>query len=124
MRNFFTALAATLLIVILSALEGYFVRRDFNELKEILTAVSDKCVTQTAGEDDGTALQTYWEERKRTIHIFIPHNDIREMDLWISESVYYLAAKDYEEALSKLQVLLDFCDHVPGIYRFRLENLF
>ena len=124
MKNALTALAAVLLIALLSAFEGYFVRRDFKELAEILGAISDKCVTQTAGEDDGTALQTYWEEQKKNIHVFIPHNDIREMDLWISECVYYLSAKDYGEALSKIQVLIDFCSHVPGIYRFRLENLF
>lgn len=122
-KNMISLAVAVALLVGLGAAERTYLDRAFSDVETQLCALYDKTVDKTATEEDGMALQALWNQEKRTLHIFIPHADIREMDLWISESVYYLAQSDYKEARAKLEVLIDYAANVPNTYRFKIENL-
>jgi hypothetical protein len=97
-------------------------RSAFSKMHLALTEVYQKAIDETATEEDGIALKTLWQKQKTKLHVFIPHTDIREMDLWISEAIYYLSDKDYTEALGKLKVLIHTCENIPKTYDFSLEN--
>ena len=122
-KNLISLLVAIAVLAGLGAAERIYLDRAFTDVQTQLSALYDKTIDRTATEEDGMALQALWNKEKRALHIFIPHADIREMDLWISESVYYLAGRDFKEARAKLEVLIDYAATVPHNYRFKIENL-
>ena len=113
------------LIVIGGALyENEFVDKTCREFKEKVEIVYKKTENDVAVKEDVLSLQKFWIAKKEKLHVFIPHNDIKELDLWLSESVYLVEAKKKEDALSKLEVVIELIEQIPKTYLFRLENVF
>ena len=68
-------------------------------------------------------METFWEKRKRTLHIWLPHTAILEIDYQLYEAVGYLYVQDFESAMPKIEILQGMCENIPQSYRFSLENI-
>ncbi len=121
-KNLVSAAIAIFIVALLCGLEAHTQTKAFSEMKAATEIIYEKALDKTATEEDGNALKTLWGHKKEKLHVFIPHSDIREMDLWVSEAVYYLGKKDYQEACGKLKVMIHYCENVPKTYDFSLEN--
>ncbi len=121
-KNLITAAIALLIIATLCGLEAYTQETSFGKMHAASIAVYEKALDKTATEEDGKALKSLWQAKKKKLHVFIPHADIREMDLWISEAVYYLGEEDFAEACGKLKVIVHYLENIPETYDFSLEN--
>ena len=53
----------------------------------------------------------------------MPHNDISYIDYWLSEGVSLISTGNYEDALSKIDVLIHISKNLPDGYGFSLENV-
>jgi len=84
----------------------------------------EKAENETATEEDMINLQKNWEEKKRYLHAFIPHNEIKEIGLWLSEAIAFTKYENYEELTDKLKVLYDLSIQVPKQFLVRFENIF
>ena len=60
---------------------------------------------------------------KKSLHFFIPHNDIKEFDLWLSESSTLVRDKKWEDAISKIEVLIELTEQIPRSFILALENI-
>ena len=103
--------------------ETNFVQKQFNEFHDVLTELYQKVDEQTAVEDDVYAVQKNWLDKKRVLHIFIPHNEIKEVDLWLSEAVTLIKNQDYKEALYKIEVTINLIEQISKTFSFRIENI-
>ena len=103
--------------------ENHFVNKQFNDVNQVLVALYEKIDDNTATQDDVYAVQKNWLEKKRVLHIFIPHNDIKEIDLWLSESVTLVRDKQWEDAISKIEVLKELSEQIPKTFRVSWENV-
>ena len=54
----------------------------------------------------------------------ISHNEIKEIDLWLAESVILVKDKKWTDALSKLEVLKELAEQLPRNFILTLENVF
>ena len=104
--------------------ETDFVKRQFSEFSTAIECVHEKVDERVATEADVYALQANWLEKKRYLHIFIPHNEIKEIDLWIAESVKLVRDEKWEDALSKTEVLKELAEQIPKTFRVSFENIF
>ena len=118
-----TALCSLALIIGASFLEQYYLNSTFSEFERATYITYEKTENHTAVKDDVLSIQNLWVEKKKSLHIFIPHNDIREIDLWISEAVTLVENKKWEDALSKLEVVLEMVEQIPKTYSLKLENI-
>ena len=100
-----------------------FVQRQFKELGEITAVLYDKVAEESASEDDVLAVQKSWLEKKKYLHAFIPHNEIKEIDLWLSEAVSLVKNKEWHDAISKLQVLKDLAEEIPKTFVISIEHI-
>lgn len=122
----------TLLSLLISALllfgaaigESYFVNRQFGRLDTALAALEEKVREENATRTDAETVQTLWNEEKRKLHAVIPHNDISYIDYWLGEAVSYIETKNYDDALSKVEVLITVCKQIPKTYSISFENVF
>ena len=122
----------TLLSLLISALllfgaaigESYFVNRQFGRLDTALAALEEKVREENATRTDAETVQTLWNEEKRKLPAVIPHNDISYIDYWLGEAVSYIETKNYDDALSKVEVLITVCKQIPKTYSISFENVF
>ena len=104
--------------------ETSFIRGEFKELTIATNLLYDKIDEQSANENDVYALQQKWVRAKEKLHAFISHNEIKEFDLWIAETVKLVAAEKWEDALSKMEVIKELEEQVPKSFEFSFANVF
>ena len=104
--------------------ETTFIRGEFKELSAETQTLYEKIDEKSANENDVYALQTKWIQAKDKLHAFISHNEIKEFDLWIAETVKLVSAEMWDEALSKMEVIKELEEQVPKSFEFSFANVF
>lgn len=113
-----------LVIIIAGAIyENNFIIRQFEEFNAVAQALYEKTENKTAVKDDALAVQKNWLDKKKYLHNFIPHTEIKEMDLWISESVSLIGNEQWEDALSKVEVIKELSEQIPKTFEISIENI-
>ena len=95
----------------------------FGEFSTILQTLYDKTESREVTYEDGTATEAFWENKKNTLHIWLPHAALLEIDYQLYEAVGCLYVRDYDSTLPKLEILLGMCKNIPQSYGFRWENI-
>ena len=111
------------LLIATSLYESNHVKTCFSNFDKALTVLYDKTEAGKVTYEDGTAAEEFWEHRKNTLHIWLPHTAILEIDYQLYEAVGYLYVHDYQSALPKIEILLGMCKNIPQSYRFSIENI-
>ena len=111
------------LIFTICIFEHHDIQSAFTLFESALQSLYKKTEENVATYDDATAVQTLWEKEKETLHIWIPHTAIQEVDYQLYDAVGCLYVQDYENALPKIEVLLGMCENIPSSYTFRPENI-
>lgn len=117
------------LLISLSLLSGvsfyehHRVQKTFARFGEVLETLYDKTEAKQVTYEDGTAVEEFWENQKNTLHIWLPHTAIQEIDYQLYEAVGCLYVRDYESAIPKLEILIGMCENIPQSYRFSWENI-
>ena len=90
-----------------------------NHREDIEQKIDDEIATL----DDVYAVQKNWLNKKKVLHIFIPHNEIKEIDLWLAETVTLVRDKEWTDAISKVEVLIELSEQIPNTFRLKWENI-
>ena len=122
-KTIITALAVVLLLLVGSILECFFIKDTFKEVGVETDAVYQKILDEEASEEDIYNLQDVWLNKKRFLHAFIPHNEIKEIDLWIAETVKLVKDEKWIDALSKLEVVKELIEQIPRTFNISFENI-
>ena len=122
-KSILTAILTLLILFCFSIYEQRYINETFSEFKEIMVTVYKKVENDEARKDDALSAQTYWINKKEKLHIFIPHNEIKEIDLWLAESTTLIENNKKEDALSKLDVVIELIEQIPKTFSFRIENI-
>lgn len=122
-KTIITIIAVVILLTAGAIYENRFILNEFNDFDTSLSTLYSKIENQTATDLDVYAVQSKWVEKKHHLHAFIPHNEIKEVDLWLAESVIYVKNKQWEEALPKIEVLRELAEQIPITFSVRLENI-
>ena len=112
------------LVLGLGFFETNTVRETFTFFETALRSLYDKTEEGSATYEDGTAVQAFWEEKKKSLQIWLPHNPLAEVDYQLYEAVGYLYLQDFKSALPKIEVLIGMCENIPSSYTLRWENVF
>ena len=112
------------LILTVTIYEHRRVKTTFEDFGKVLTTLYEKTEAGEVTYEDGTSAEEFWENKKNTLHIWLPHTAILEIDYQLYEAVGYLYVRDYKSALPKIEILLGMCENIPQSYRFSIENIF
>jgi hypothetical protein len=122
-KTVISVICVALLLSIGTIFETNFISRQFDEFDVVLCTLYDKIDDQTATQDDVYAVQKNWLEKKRYLHAFIPHNEIKEVDLWLSETATLVRDKEWHDAISKIEVLKELSEQIPHTFQISWENI-
>lgn len=106
-----------------AVVESNFVHKQFGEFYDVLEILYEKVDDETATQDDVYAVQKNWLDKKRYLHAFIPHNEIKEFDLWLAEAVTLVRDKEWSDAISKIEVLKELTEQIPKTFSVTWENV-
>ncbi len=123
-RSLISALVAIGILLGVSFGEQYLLKKCFGEFKESAVIVYKKIEEETAVKEDVLSLQKQWLQKKETLHLFIPHNDIKEVELWIAEACTLVEYEEFIEALAKIDVVIELSEQIPKMYVFAPQNIF
>jgi len=114
----------TLSLIIFGAfIESFYVKKSFKELNQIAIVCQHKADEQTLSSNDTNLLQNTFLRKRKLLHVFIPHTEIKEMELWISEAVKCAKDKKYSEASLKLEVVIELTEQIPNNFKLTLQNI-
>ena len=122
-KSIISILIAVAITISLSIIEQTYVNKSFKEFKEIMVIVYEKIENDTATKEDVLSAQKYWIAKKEKLHVFIPHNEIKEIDLWLAESVVLVRDEEWTDALSKIEVLGELIEQIPKSFKLSIENI-
>jgi hypothetical protein len=111
------------IIVGLAVFEGFFIQKQFNELHQSIDLLYDKIEEESATQNDVLAVQSCWIKKKKSLHVFIPHNEIKELELWIAETVTLVKDKEWSDAVSKVEVLIELTEQIPKTFKLSFDNI-
>lgn len=123
-KSILTAIIAILLLFCCAFLENKNVNDTFNVFYEFLEQTELKIKRETITNEDARVLKDFWLEKKKILHIWIPHADIKEIDLWLGETLAFTENENYKEALTKIKVLKILAKQIPSTFSLRIENIF
>ncbi len=123
-KSIISILAAFLILAGGAVYEQVCASKVFNGLRREFIVIYENLDNETASGEDLLNAQKSWIKEKRKLHAFIPHNEIKELDLWIAEAVYYADKKDYEEAKGKVSVAIELLEQIPRTFAVSVENIF
>lgn len=122
-KSIFSTLLVCLLLIVGAIYENYFIHKQFNQFNNVLVSLYEKIDDECATQDDVYAVQDNWIKKKKALHLFIPHNDIKEIDLWLSESATLVRDKKWQDAISKIEVLIELSEQIPKTFAISFENV-
>lgn len=121
-------LISTIVVVLLFAFgavfEYKFIDKSFNEFDDRLAVLYEKSESKAATIDDVLSVQQFWIKSKKSLHAVIPHTEIKEIDLWLSEAVRLTEQNNFDEAMQKIEVLRELCEQIPTTFKLKFENIF
>ena len=123
-RTIISAIITLALIIGVSIYELHFVQTTFEVFHTEVRALKQKTELGTATYSDGLAMRSYWDTKKRVLHIWVPHTSLAEIDYQLDEAIGYLYTQDYEAALPKIEIILGLAENVPYGYTLKLGNIF
>lgn len=123
-KSIISVIVATALIAAGAYLENANLKKSFDQIINATDEITRKLEEKSAEVEDILSLQKLWIEKKRALHVYIPHAEIKELDLWISECVTYVKFEKYDEAIAKLEVVKELCEQIPKTFAVKWENLF
>ena len=123
-KTIVSMIIVALLLIGGAVYEADFVNRQFNEFNSVLEILYEKTDNETAVEQDVYAVQENWRRKKQCLQAFIPHNEIKEVDLWLSETIKLVRDEKWSDALSKIEVLKSLSTQIPRTFSISLENIF
>lgn len=123
-KSVITVIVSALILAGAAIYEQIYVDSAFDRLLEQALIMQEKETNKTATPADAENVRNCWIKEKEKMHAFIPHNDIKELDMWLSEGIAFTKSGKYEEAYTKYVVIADLCKSIPKGYLIRFENVF
>ena len=123
-KTIVSAVCVAILLFLGAMWENNFVKKEFGEFSQALDVVYEKVDDQTATIDDIYSVQKIWLDKKKNLHMLVPHTEIKEVDLWIAEAATLVRDKEWEDAISKIEVLKELSEQIPKSFSVSWANIF
>lgn len=117
-------LLSALLLFCVSLYERFRVNHVFEAFRQRLVALYEKTEDKTAAYPDGESVRLFWTEKKKELHVWITHTSIENVDYQLNEAIGYLFEGKHDDALPKIEVLIEMTKKIPASYAFSFENVF
>ena len=115
---------SALLLFAISLYERSRVNYVFEAFRDRLVALYEKTEEKEATFTDGESVRIFWTAKRKELHVWVTHTSIENVDYHLNEAIGYLFEGKHDDALPKIEVLIEMTKKIPASYSFRFENVF
>jgi hypothetical protein len=112
------------LLVGISIWESAYVNTTFQLIEDTIQTLYEKTEDGTATHEDGEAVETFWQNKKHKLHLLLPHTAVQNIDFELNEALGYLYQGNFQDALPKMEVLLQITEVVRQNFTLLWGNIF
>lgn len=123
-KTIISILISALLLFCISIYERFRVNYVFEAFRERLVALYEKTEEKKATFTDGESVRVFWTAKRKELHVWVTHTSIENVDYQLNEAIGYLFEGKHDDALPKIEVLIEMTKKIPASYSFRFENVF
>lgn len=123
-KSIISIIVVAVIIAFGAVFENVYTRHQFKEFNASLVELYQKIEDESAVEEDVLSVQKQWIDHKKKLCVFVPHTEIKEIELWIAETVTLVKDKNFEDAISKVEVLVELSEQIPKAFNVSLETVF
>ena len=122
-KSIVSVIITLFLIFVGGAVESHYIKDSFADLNRLAVINQIKADEGVITPEDTAVLQKQWIKKKKILHTVIPHNEIKEVELWISEAVKCVKEGKLSDASIKLEVVAELTEQIPHNFKFSFENI-
>ncbi len=122
-KSLISVIITVTLIFLGGAIENHYIHTSFKDLNRLAVINQIKADDEIITPEDTATLQNLWIKKKKVLHAIIPHNEIKEIELWISEAVKCVKEGKLQDASIKLEVVAELTEQVPKNFKISFENI-
>ncbi len=122
-RTIISIVVSLTLLVGATLFENAYIQREFSFIEESVYSLYEKTENGTATHEDGEAVETMWQAKKREMHLFFPHAAVQQIDFELNEALGYLYQGNFQDALPKMEVLLQLTEVIRQNYCVSWGNI-
>ena len=104
--------------------EGQYIQSSFATVEETIQSLYEKTEEGTATHEDGEAVEIFWQTKKNKMHFLLPHNAVQQIDFELNEALGYLYQGNFQDALPKMEVLLQITEVIRQNFTLLWGNIF
>ena len=123
-KTIISILISALLLFCISIYERFRVNYVFEAFRDRLVALYEKTEEKKATFTDGESVRVFWTAKRKELHVWVTHTSIENVDYQLNEAIGYLFEGKHDDALPKIEVLIEMTKKIPASYSFRFENVF
>ena len=116
-KNIWIGAIVLVLVLACGVVEVVVMSAQYKKLYDECEAVLDKCDDQSLTVEEFQAFRKKWEKLRETSEIFLPHNDVYEINLRFAEAQAYVEQGDYKQVEAQLTVALELLSYVPHLMK-------
>ena len=113
-------------IVIFDIITQNYTDSAMREVGQILESVRNGLVEENSNiaKENIEIAKSKWDEVKEKLVIYIEHNELEKVEMYLIEVNSYIEKEDYNMALDSLDICNFIMEHIKDKYQFSLENIF
>ena len=123
MKNLIILFSIVIIIIGLTLFEFFYLQSTFDDFTFFIEVIKLDIENEVVENEDINQLIKYWENKRKILHIIIPHVDIRNIEIYLAELQSSIENDDYVSAHRSINVLLNQSINIPKAYIFTLENI-
>ncbi len=123
-RTIVSIILSFTLLICISVWEGTYIENNFSQIESTIKTLYDKTEEGTATHEDGEAVEVFWQEKKHKMHFILPHVAVQQIDFELNEALGYLYQGNFQDALPKMEVLLQITEVIRQNYTLLWGNIF
>lgn len=123
-KKIVVGIIALAVLVTVGVLEVVFVARQFNQLRNECQDVLQEIDEQTLTVERYDQFLDDWEKLREKGELLLPHADLYEINLRITETRSYVVNQSYKDAEAQLAIVMELLEYVPHLITPDFQHIF
>lgn len=123
MREIIAVILIVCLILTFNYFEESIMNNAFEELTLSCEIVNSEINNFNTAYDLAVLAKDNWEKNKLILYKFIPHDDIKEIDIHFVNLITYIEFNNIAYAKLEINSICELAKDIPNNYYFLLENI-
>ncbi|MBR2903255.1 MAG: DUF4363 family protein [Clostridia bacterium] len=123
-RTIASIIISLALLIGVSVAENAFLQKNFALIEETIETLYEKTEDGVATHEDGEAVEIFWQNHKKKMHFLLPHVAVQQIDFELNEALGYLYQGNFQDALPKMEVLLQITEVIRQNFTLLWGNVF